>query len=349
MQHLKRVFAAAIAGTAVAGFAVTAIAEESVRWDVQAHFPSTLPQTGDTMHRMTEMLERLSDGNLRLSIEEPGALTPPGEILSSIERGALDAGYSAPGFWAGQEPALQVFGGLPFGPPADEFFAWFWGGEGQEIYEDLYARFNVHAIPCGVIPPEAAGWFAKRIESTKDLSGLTMRIFGLGGLVLEKFDASPQLLPVGDTLPALELGTIDAAELVTPSIDHALGLYQFADYYYFPGWHQRTTFTDLLINMDRWQELSDRQRELITTVCTDNVRHSLAIGMAAQPAALDAIRGEGIEPERLPDAVVEDLRDAWHEVVAEQREQHDSFRRTWDSLSAFLEGQEEWRSLQRLD
>ena len=343
--------AAAIAvSAAVAAATSNAFASERpVRWDVQAHFPSSLPQTGDTMHRMTEMLELLSEGTIRLSIAEPGALAPPNEILSSIEAGALDAGYSAPGFWAGQEPALQVFGGLPFGPPAEEFFAWFWGGEGGEIYQDLYASFNVHAIPCGVIPPESAGWYSKRIESTEDLSGLTIRIFGLGGLVLEKFGASPQLLPVGDTLPALDLGTIDAAELVTPSIDYALGLYQFADYYYFPGWHQRTTITDLLINQDSWDGLSERQQELITMVCTDNVRHSLSIGLAAQPVALDNIRAEGIEPERLPDDVLEALYEAWLEVVDEQLEDSDAFRRAWESLEAFREGQEEWRELQRLD
>jgi TRAP-type mannitol/chloroaromatic compound transport system substrate-binding protein len=347
MRTLVRLVAASwVIAVGVVG---TASAEKPVRWSVQAHFPTTLPQVGEATHRMTKMLERLSGGSVRLSIVEPGGLTPPHEILASVSAGALDAGYSSPGFWAGHEPALQVFGGLPFGPPAGEFFAWFWGGEGKEIYQALYGQFKVHAIPCGVIPPESAGWYRKRIESTAALSGLKIRIFGLGGLVLGKFGASPQLLPVGDTLPALDRGTIDAAELVTPSIDYALGLHQFAKYYYFPGWHQRTTFTDLLVNRDSWNRLSSRQQELITTVCADNVLYSLAVSLAAQPAALEAIRKKGVKPERLPDEVIDALRKAWQEVVAEQRKKSDNFRRAWDSLAAFRVGQDEWRELQRLD
>ena len=191
------------------------------------------------MKRMAALSATLSGGEIELSIAEPGALVPPGEILQSVGQGAVQAGFTAPGFWAGQEPALQVFGGLPFGPEPDVVFAWFYEGGGRAIYEELYGRFGVHAMPCGIIPAEAAGWFNKEIAEASDFAGLKMRIFGLGGLVLQELGGSPQLLSVGDTIPALELGTIDAAEMVLPSIDEQLGLYRFASNYYFPGWHQR--------------------------------------------------------------------------------------------------------------
>src|SRR5205085_2978990 len=40
----------------------------------------------------------------------------------------------------------------------------------------------------------------------------------------------------GDIYPALEKGTIDAAEWVGPYDDEKLGLYKVAKYYYYPGW-----------------------------------------------------------------------------------------------------------------
>lgn len=349
MSAVKRSLGAAICTTILAGsFAGSALAQ-SVEWDVAAHFPTSMPLTGVSMKRMSSLIATLSGDEIKLNLSEPGALVPPGEILQSVRAGAVQAGFSAPGFWAGQEPALQIFGGLPFGPSPEDFLSWFYAGEGRELYDELYAAFNIHAIPCGVIPEEAAGWFNKEITSTADFSGLKMRIFGLGGLVLEKFGASPQLMSVGDTVPALELGTIDAAEMVVPSIDHQLGFYNFAERYYFPGWHQRTTFTDLLINIDEWNALDDRQKAIVETACGDNVRFSTALGPASQPDALEKIDGEGKSAERLSDEVVSELRKAWEQVASEQSEKSPAFAKAYGSLNQFVERQQRWKDLQALD
>ena len=327
----------------------TAAHAKPVNWDVAAHFPTTMPHTGVTMKRVSTLLNDVTDGDIKLKFVEPGALVPPNEILQSLQMGAIDAGYSAPGFWAGQEPALQVFGGLPFGPEPDSFMAWFYGGEGREIYQSLYDKFNVHAIPCGVIPAEAAGWFNKEINSIDDFKGLKMRIFGLGGLVLERFGASPQLLGVGDTIPALELGTIDAAEMVIPSIDYQFKFHQLAKHYYFPGWHQRTTFTDLLINKNAWEKVDSSQQQLIELVCSDAVRHAMAHGLWDQPEALQKIEAEGASIKRLPDDVMTDLRQAWDEVVDEQMQADENFARAYGSLLEFVDSQQQWETLQKLD
>ena len=69
-----------------------------------------------------------------------------------------------------------------------------------------------------------------------DLKGLKMRIGGLGGMVLEKLGAVPQQIPTADIYPALEKGTIDAAEWIGPYDDEKLGLNRVAKFYYAPGW-----------------------------------------------------------------------------------------------------------------
>lgn len=338
------------ATAAAAILAVSAPAQaQTVNWEVAAHFPSSMPLTGEAMRRMTSLIETLSGGEIRLHIAEPGALVPPNEILQSIEVGAIEAGFSAPGFWSGQEPALQIFGGLPFGPSQTEFLSWFYWGEGRELYNSMYDQFGIYAVPCGLIPEEAAGWFNKRIETAQDFSGLKIRIFGLGGLVMQKLGASPQLMSVGDTIPALELGTIDAAEMVVPTIDYQFGFQNFADNYYFPGWHQRTTFTDLLINKAEWERLSDLQRTIIETACGDNVRQSSALGIGSQPDALAKLREAGTNIERLPDEVIEVLRTTWEEVVEEQAQRSPNFAEAYASLMSFVEAQREWQELQSLE
>ena len=67
------------------------------------------------------------------------------------------------------------------------------------------------------------GWFRKEIKTVADLKGLKMRIGGIAGQVLQKLGVVPQQIAGGDIYPALEKGTIDAAEWVGPYDDEKLG------------------------------------------------------------------------------------------------------------------------------
>ena len=53
---------------------------------------------------------------------------------------------------------------------------------------------------------------------------------------MQKLGVVPQQLAGGDIYPALEKGTIDAAEWVGPYDDEKLGFYKVAPHYYYPGW-----------------------------------------------------------------------------------------------------------------
>jgi TRAP-type mannitol/chloroaromatic compound transport system substrate-binding protein len=92
--------------------------------------------------------------------------------------------------------------------------------------------------------------------------------------------------------PALQLGTIDAAEFAAPSVDLKMGLYQAAKHYYFPGWHQPATLYDIVINLDRWNALSDQHKAMLEMVCGDNVRQAIAEGESMQPDVLKELESK---------------------------------------------------------
>ena len=79
------------------------------------------------------------------------------------------------------------------------------------------------------------GWFRKEVKTVADMQGLKMRIGGFAGQVVTKVGVVPQQIAGGDIYPALEKGTIDAAEWVGPYDDEKLGFYKVAPYYYYPG------------------------------------------------------------------------------------------------------------------
>src|SRR5262245_11692838 len=66
------------------------------------------------------------------------------------------------------------------------------------------------------------------------MKGLKFRVGGFAGRILAKLGVVPQQLAAGDIFPALEKGTIDAAEWVGPCDDEKLGFVKVAKYYYYP-------------------------------------------------------------------------------------------------------------------
>ena len=98
----------------------------------------------------------------------------------------------------------------------------------------------------------------------------------------------PQQIPGGDIYPALEKGTIDAAEWVGPYDDEKLGLYKVAKYYYYPGWWEGGPELDLFVNNKAWDELpKDYQSILEARVLRGERRHDGQV-RRAQPAGAEA-------------------------------------------------------------
>lgn len=341
-----RVLAAAVAfamGATCAG-----AADKPVRWNMQSWFPSKLPQAGSIGKGIETKIAVVSGGNIQIKFFEPGALVPPPQCFDSVSSGALTACWSTPAYWHGKDPAFSVFSAVPFGPGWAELLAWFYNGGGREIYDELYHKNGIHAMPCGGMVPEASGWFKKDIKGVADLKGLKMRILGLGGSTMEKMGVSPQLLPGGEVYAALELGTIDAAEFAAPTVDLALGFHQVAKSYWFPGWHQPSTFYDLMMNKKNWDALSKTQKAQIESVCGDNVRQVIAEGEAAQTKALRELQSKGVKINSWSKSDLDALHKAWITVAGEYSAKSPMFKRAWESQQAFRKDYKMWKDLQTL-
>jgi len=332
-------------GMAIAAIQPAGAAEKRVRLKMGSAFPSKLVQLGSLGVSLSEKVKAVSNGSLQLKFYEPHALVPPLEMFDAISAGSLDAAWSASGYWFGKEKALALFSAVPFGPSTGEYGAWIYYGGGKELMDKIYAKHNIKSLTCGVIAPEASGWFRKEIKSVADLKGLKMRFFGLGAKVMEKIGVSTQLIAGGDIYPALERGSIDATEYSMPAIDLNLGFYQIAKHYYFPGWHQQSTLLELMINKDKWDGLSDTHKAQIELACGDNFREGLVEGEAIQFAALKELKAKGVNIHRWSKEVLDTLRSAWGEVVAELSAEDPTFKETWDSLQAFRKDYAVWKEI----
>lgn len=323
--------------------AAPGFAQAPVRLSFASTFPSSMALIGEGGVRLPQKVARASGGEIELHFHEPGALVPAARTLHAVAEGAIDAGWGGAGWFTDVDTAFNMFSSVPFGPGIGEYMAWMYRGGGLELARDMFARHNLHNIPCAVIPPEASGWFRKEIRSVADLRGLRMRFFGLGAQVMQKLGVATQLMAPGDIFDALQKGDLDATEFSLPVMDQRLGFYKVAKYYYFPGWHQQATFFDLYVNLERWKALSDRHKAVLELACGDMIREAIAEGEAAQWKAMTEMQAAGVQIRRWQPEIIAAMESAWNEVVTEESARNPNFRRIYASYDEFRRHYAIWR------
>ena len=322
--------------------------EPAVDWTVASVYPTGRPQYGGLAVRIADNVAALSDGDIRLTVAEPGDAVPVSQCFDAVSVHRVDACWSAPPDWAGKEPALALFGGAPFGPSAQEFAAWIYESEGAALLDKIYARHDLKSVVCGIVAAPAAGWFRDPIDWAGEIEGLSMRAEGYGAQVLNRLGATTQVIAPGDLATALERGTVDASEGTTPVDDARTGPPDGLTLYSLPGWQRRAAPLELLVNRDSWEALAPEHRQLIETACGDNFRAGLAAGGAAQAAALKALGDQGVDLHRLPGAVLARLEGAWLEIAEAEGEADELFLEVWRAQQDFRADYRRWEKLDRL-
>ena len=230
---------------------------------------------------------------MEITIYAAGELVPAFEIFDAVSQGSAEMGHGAAYYWRGKSEAAQFFATIPFGLNAHEQNAWLYYGGGLELWREVYEPFNLVPFPAGNTGVQMGGWFNKPIESMADLQGLKMRIPGIGGEVLRRAGGTPVNLPLSEIFTALQTGSIDATEWVSPYNDVAIGLHQAARYYYYPGWQEPGPTLECMINRDAWESLPEDLQAIVRVACQATTLDMISEFMArnATRAAPVAIRG----------------------------------------------------------
>jgi TRAP-type mannitol/chloroaromatic compound transport system substrate-binding protein len=315
-----------------------------IAWRLPIVFQTTMPVLGDNPVYLTRMIKAASGGEIDLQIFEPGEIVPAFSITDAVRDGKVSAGYTWLGYDQGKIPASPLVSAVPFGMEPWEYTAWWYDGDGQELTEALYQRYNIHPILCGITGPETAGWFRRKIDSLEDVKGLKIRFAGLGGQVIERLGASVTMLPGGEIFQALEKGAIDATEFALPVVDQSLGFNRVASYNYYPGWHQPFTSSHLVVNLAVWQTLSSADQAMLELGCTAAVTRNLAQAEALQGEVIEGFSDIGVSAEILPEPLLRELNKVSDQILQEEADRDPDFAEILASQLAFRSQYAQWKS-----
>ena len=333
----RHVLAGAGLAAAAGGIAAPALAQgaPSVKWRLTSSFPKQLDTIFGTAQTLAKYVSEATDGNFQIQAFAAGEIVGGLQALDVVQNGAVECAHTPIYFNIGKDPAFGLGTGIPFGLNARHQHAWWHFGGGDKLIGDVLARYNTVGFACGNSGTQMGGFFRKELKSPEDLRGLKFRIGGLGGQVLAKLGVVPQQIAPGDVYPALERGTLDAAEFVGPYDDEKLGLSQVAKYYYAPGWWEGGALLHLVINQAKWNELPKTYQAVLRSACEAAHNWMLAKYDYVNAPALRRMIGKGTELRVFPETIMEASLKAANELYGELSEKSPDFKKGYESLVAY--------------
>ncbi|MEY8205702.1 MAG: TRAP transporter substrate-binding protein [Bermanella sp.] len=319
---------------------------KTYNWKLVTSWPKNFPGLGTGPEKFAKLVDEMSAGRLKVKVYGAGQLVPALEVFDAVSRGTAQMGHSGAYYWKGKTPAAQFFTSVPFGLNAQEMHGWIHYGGGMELWQELYAPFNLIPLAGGNTGVQMGGWFNKEINSLEDLKGLKMRIPGLGGEVLERAGGTPVTLPGAELFTALQTGAIDATEWVGPYNDLAFGLYKAAKYYYYPGWHEPGSMLEFMVNKTAFATLPADLQAIVRTASRAVNQDMLDEYTARNNHALiELVEKHSVQLRAYPQDVLLKLRDLSAEVLADVASEDPMSQKVYASFKAYKENVMAYHSL----
>ncbi|RJF70218.1 TRAP transporter substrate-binding protein [Rhodopseudomonas palustris] len=331
-------------GAAVAAVASPAIAQSSpeVKWRLTSSFPKSLDTIYGGAEYLSKQVAEMTDNKFQIQVFAAGEVVPGLQALDATSNGTVEMCHTVSYYYVGKDPTFAVFASVPFGLNARQQNSWLYQGGGNELANEFYKKFGVIGFPSGNTGTQMGGWFRKEIKTVADMSGLKMRIGGIAGQVLQKVGVVPQQIAGGDIYPALEKGTIDAAEWVGPYDDEKLGFQKVAKYYYYPGFWEGGPTVHAFANLDKFNALPKNYQSILA-----NAAEATNTWMAARydmqnPTALKRLVASGTQlrpfSNEILDACLKATNELWGEISAKNAD----FKKAIDAMQAYRSDQYLW-------
>jgi TRAP-type mannitol/chloroaromatic compound transport system substrate-binding protein len=320
----------------------TAIAKTIIR--VQSVIPAKADEV-TMLNDFGDNVKALTNGEVEIQVLPAGAVVGVKETLEAVDKGLVDGGFAWTHYWSGYHPAAMLFGspvaGAGVGIDNIAFLSWFMYAGGKELYDRLWDEMgmNVHGLMLQPVGPEALGWFKEPINSMADFRKLRFRTPpGIPGQTYKDIGVAAVAMGGGDILPALEKGTIDAAEWCCPKPDSVFGFYKVLKHYYLQGLHQVVVNADIYINGDVWRKLTPGQRKAMEVAADASLIRSLSYRIYENGKALkDLVENKGVILHDTPEDYFTEYMAAAKATLEKNAAENAFFKEVWDSQKAFAE------------
>lgn len=266
---------AAVAGAAATTVAAPSLAladskKKKVRLRMQSWWGK---EVDDQFNAFTDNIEVATDGNVSVKRYLGGAIVPDAEMMDAVSKGTLDMCEVYAGYYPGKMDMAMLESGMPGAWSNYEEATYLFNNGIKDLVAEAYAEVNIKYL--GHICGGPFDLLTKDpVKSLEDLKEMKIRATPNMAKVLEQFGIPTVFIPGSELYVALSTGVIDGLIYGGPLEYVGLKLFEVAKYYtklnvLHPG------FMDaMLINMDKWNALSEADQkvmELATATHAENL------------------------------------------------------------------------------
>ena len=287
----------------------------------------------------------LTKGEVKFELLPGGAIVGNSDIVHAVDKGLVEAGLAWTHYWSGIHPAAMLFGspvaGAGVGIDNIAWISWYMNGGGRGLYNQLWDEMDLNIKGLMLWPggPEALGWFKEPINSMADFRKYRFRAPpGIPGQIYNDIGVAAVAMGGGEILPALEKGTIDAAEWCCPKPDSVFGFQKVLKHYYLQGLHQVIVNADMYINQDVWNKLTDDQKVAMEVAADASLIRAMSYRILENGKALkDLTDNHGVILHDTPEDYFPQYMNAARASLEKNAKKNKFFKKVWDSQKSFAE------------
>jgi TRAP-type mannitol/chloroaromatic compound transport system substrate-binding protein len=345
-QSMKRREFIKLAGASTVGATVAspAIAQSmpELKWRLTSSFPKSLDTLFAGAELFAKQVGEMTDGRFQIQPFAAGEIVPGLQALDAASNGTVEIAHTPAYYYVGKDPTFAIYTSVPFGLNTRMQNSWWYQGGGEQLGNEFFKKYGLIAHAAGNTGTQMGGWFRKEVKTTADLAGLKFRIAGIAGQILQKVGVVPQQLAGGDVYPALEKGTIDAAEWVGPYDDEKLGLQKVAKFYYYPGFWEAGPMLHVMTNLEKWNSLPKYYQAVLANAAAHaNIWMSARYDLV-NPAALKRLVATGTQLRPFSNEIMEACLKATNELWTEISAKNADFKKSIEAMQAYRNDQYLW-------
>jgi TRAP-type mannitol/chloroaromatic compound transport system substrate-binding protein len=331
-------------GAAATTLAAPAIAQSQpeIKWRCASSFPKSLDTIFGTAEMISKKVAAATDNKFQIRIFAAGELVPGLQVLDAVQADTVECGHTASYYYVGKDPTFAFDTTVPYGLNTRQQMAWMYQGGGIELFREFFKDYNIVQFPAGQTGAQMGGWFRKEIKTVEDLNGLKFRIAGITGQILAKLGVVSQQIAGGEIYPALEKGTIDAAEWVGPHDDEKLGFYKVAKFYYYPGWWEGSAQLAMYANSKQFEALPKAYQAILESACAEANAWMLAKYDVQNPAALRRLVASGTQLRPFAREIMEATYKVAFELYDDIAAKNPKFKTIYDAWKKIRDEEHLW-------
>ena len=338
--NMKKLITIAVASIVMLGFMTSTSNAKTLKCQ------TVINAKGDEARMLKRTLQNVTDltgGSLKFELMPAGTVVGVKETLDAIDKGLIDCGFAWTHYWSGEHPAAMLFGspvaGGGVGLDNIAFLSWFLHGGGKELYEQLWDEMgrDIKGFMVQPMGPEALGWFKEPINSMDDFRKYRFRAPpGIPGQTYNDIGVAAVAMGGGDILPALEAGTIDAAEWCCPKPDSVFGFQKVLKHYYLQGLHQVVVNGDFYINGTLYDSFTDHEKKALEIATMASLMDSLAERILTNGQALDdLLNNHGVILHDTPADYFPEYMAAAKATLQKNAAENEFFAEVYESMTNF--------------